>query len=60
VGEGQTHYSSVLEQIGHAEGLADTSQKPPDCGYTEHIIEEQGGTEDKQDLRGQWESELTQ
>jgi hypothetical protein len=60
MGEGQTHYSSVPERVGQAEGLTDTGQKPPDCRHTKHIVEEQGGTEDKQGLRGQWESELTQ
>jgi hypothetical protein len=60
VSEGQTHFLSVRDPTRHVERPTDTGQETPDCRYTEHIVEEQGGTRGKLVSRGQREPKLTQ
>jgi len=49
MGKGQAYYSLVVEQIGYVKKLTNTCQETPDCGYTEHVVEEQSGTDDELD-----------
>jgi len=59
MGKGQAHYSLVIEQIGHVKTLTNTCQETPNCGYTEHVVEEQSGTDDELGTQRLWDEMLT-